>query len=63
MNIKMSTEIALVIDGREFNGNNVSICNGKVTVDGVVLEWRAYRPGHGCRSWRCRVAGRIMLEM
>lgn len=25
----------VIIDGREFSGNNVSIINGKVTVDGI----------------------------
>lgn len=28
----------VVIDGREFTGGNISIVNGKVTVDGVVQD-------------------------
>lgn len=37
MNIKMKSG-RFVIDGREFSGSNVSISNGKVTIDGVVQE-------------------------
>ena len=29
---------SIVIDGREFSGRNVTIINGKVTVDGVVQD-------------------------
>ncbi|WP_345842502.1 hypothetical protein [Shewanella algae] len=28
----------IVIDGREFSGSNITIVNGKVTVDGVVQD-------------------------
>jgi len=28
----------VVVDGREFRGSNISITNGKVTVDGVVQD-------------------------
>ena len=37
MNLNMKNG-RIVIDGREFQGNNVSIVNGKVTVDGVVQD-------------------------
>ena len=36
MNINMSGNGRVIVDGREFNGSNVSINNGQVTVDGVV---------------------------
>lgn len=38
MNIDMNSANNIVIDGREFKGNNVSIINGKVIVDGVVQD-------------------------
>lgn len=37
MNLNMRNG-RIVIDGREFHGNNVTINNGKVTVDGVVQD-------------------------
>lgn len=37
MNLNMRNG-RIVIDGREFRGNNVTINNGKVTVDGVVQD-------------------------
>lgn len=37
MNLNMRNG-RIVIDGREFQGNNVTISNGKVTVDGVVQD-------------------------
>lgn len=38
MNFNMKTGGRIVIDGREFTGNSISIVNGKVTVDGVAQE-------------------------
>ena len=37
MNLNMRNG-RIVIDGREFHGNNVTISHGKVTVDGVVQD-------------------------
>lgn len=37
MNLNMRNG-RVVIDGREFHGNSVTISNGKVTVDGVVQD-------------------------
>lgn len=38
MNFNMKSGGRIVIDGREFTGNNISIVKGKVTVDGVVQD-------------------------
>ena len=38
MNIKMTGNGRVVVDGREFVGNNVSIKNGKVIVDGKTQD-------------------------
>lgn len=38
MNFNLKAGSRIVIDGREFTGSNISIVNGKVTVDGVVQE-------------------------
>ncbi len=38
MNFDLKAGGRIVIDGREFSGKNISIVNGKVTVDGVVQD-------------------------
>lgn len=38
MRIQMKGSSKVTIDGRTFEGSNVSIVNGKVTVDGVVQD-------------------------
>jgi hypothetical protein len=38
MDINMKGRSGVTIDGRSFSGNNISVRNGKVTVDGVVQD-------------------------